>query len=62
MQLKLYGPRLKLMKESDGSSFVLLLDDFDEKTKKSKIVTVEVPREQLQEWTEVFTKALRGEN
>jgi hypothetical protein len=56
--LKLYGPRLKLMASPDGSMFSLLLDEFDEVTQESKIFLVEVPRGQLEEWTETFGRVL----
>ena len=58
--MKLYGPRLKLMSK-DGQEFVLLLDEFDQASSTSdpsKIVTVTMPRAQLEEWTAAFQKVL----
>ena len=58
MKLRLYGPRLKLMVSPDRSVFSLLLDEFDEEKQESKIVVIEVPRGQMQEWVRAFEGAL----
>ncbi len=58
----MFGPRLKLMAKEDGSSFRLLLDEYDEATGESKIAVIECPRAQLQEWSAAFAKALDGRN
>jgi hypothetical protein len=57
-RLRLYGPRMKVLAEPDGSLFTLLLDEFDNETQESKIVTLQVPRGQLEEWADTFSRLL----
>ena len=58
LRLRLYGPRMKVLAEPDGSLFTLLLDEFDSDTGESRIVTIELPRGQLKEWTNAFSQLL----
>jgi hypothetical protein len=58
--IEMYGPRAKLLLVDRGE-FMLLLDSFDDATETSAIVILTLPRAQLEEWVEVFGKALRGE-
>jgi len=56
--IEMYGPRCKFLRSDDGAIFKMLLDSFDEETQTSTIVTLILPREQLEEWSKVFEKAL----
>ena len=58
--LRMYGPRLKLMVNADRSVFTLLLDEFDDDAEESKIITIDVPRDQLREWVRIFNGVLRS--
>lgn len=58
VNVEMYGPRLKVM--TNGTSFCLIFDQFDEETNESKIVKMEIPRGQLEEWVPVFTALIQG--
>ena len=58
MIVEMYGPRAKLLVNETGREFVLILDEFDVATGKSKVVKIGMSVGQLKEWADIFQRAV----